>query len=100
MKTLPMKLVAVVCEALARVPLLQLLKAQGVHGYTLFPAEGTGAKGERPADIEEFVNIQLEVIVPDALADALVETLYRDFLPRFAAIVYVTEVQVLRPERF
>ncbi|MEJ5238718.1 MAG: hypothetical protein WHT82_10180 [Limisphaera sp.] len=100
MKTHPMKLVTVVCEALARGPLLQLLKSHGVHGYTLFPVEGTGARGERPADIEEFANIQVEVIVPAAVADALVEKLHRDFLPQFAAIVYVTAVEVLRPEKF
>jgi nitrogen regulatory protein PII len=100
MKTYPMKLVTVVCEALARVPLLSLLHSQGVHGYTLFPVEGTGTKGERPADIEEFANIQVEVIVPPPVAEALTEKLYREFLPHYAAIIYLTDVQVLRPEKF
>jgi nitrogen regulatory protein PII len=95
-----MTLVTVVCEALARQPLLELLHAMGIRGYTLFPVEGAGAKGDRPADIEEFGNIQVEVILPAEAAAKLMERLSAEFLPRFAAIVYGTEVRVLRPEKF
>jgi len=45
MKTHPMRLVTIVCEALAREPVKQLLVETGAHGYTLFPVEGAGAQG-------------------------------------------------------
>lgn len=100
MNTYAMKLVTVVCEALARQHLVRLLIEEGAHGYTLFPVAGTGAKGSRIADIEEFSNLQVEVIVPPQVADRLLERLQRDFLPHFAVIVYETDVRVLRPEKF
>lgn len=96
----PMTLVTVVCEALARQPLLDLLRDMGVQGYTLFSVEGTGSKGDRPADIEEYGNIQVEVILPTPEAEALIQQLAERFLPRFLAIVYTSEVRVLRPGKF
>lgn len=100
MNTHPMKLVTIICEALARERLTRLLAEEGAHGYTLFAVEGTGAKGSRVADIEEFANIQVEVIVTSTVAERLLERLQREFFPHFAMIAYETEVQVLRPEKF
>lgn len=95
-----MKLVTVICEALAREPLIVLIEDAGAHGYTLFSVEGKGAKGNRPGDIAEFGNIQLEVILTDASAEKLVDRLAADFFPRFAAVAYVSDVTVLRPQKF
>ena len=95
-----MKLVTIVCEALARQPVTRLLLEEGAHGYTLFPVEGIGAKGARVADMQEFGNIQIEVIVPPAVAEKVLARLQRDVLPHFAVIVYETDVRVLRPHKF
>lgn len=100
MNTHPKKLVTIVCEALARERLTRLLAEEGAHGYTLFAVEGTGAHGSRVADIEEFTNIQVEVLVTAEVAERLLARLHRDFLPHFAAIVFESDVCVLRPERF
>lgn len=95
-----MKLVTIVCEALTRERLTLLLAEEGAHGYTLFAVEGTGARGSRVADIKEFTNIQVEVIVRPEVAERLLARLQRDFFPHFAMIAYETDVRVLRPEKF
>lgn len=95
-----MKLVTIVGEALARERLTRLLAEEGAHGYTLFTVEGTGARGSRVADIEEFANIQVEVIVTPVVAEGLLTRLQRDFFPHFAMIAYETDVRVLREEKF
>jgi nitrogen regulatory protein P-II 2 len=100
MNTHPMKLVTVICEAFAREPLTALLQEIGAHGYTLFTVEGSGAKGPRVADIEEFANIQVEVIVQPEVAEKLLTCLGKDFFPRYAMIAYESDVQVLRREKF
>jgi nitrogen regulatory protein PII len=63
MQTHAMKLLTIVCEAHARGPVLDLLRSAGAHGWTLFPVEGDGAGGGRPADIPEFTNLQIQVVV-------------------------------------
>jgi len=100
MKTHPMKLVTIVCEALARERMTKLLTEEGARGYTLFSVEGVGAKGSRVADIEEFANIQIEVIVTEAVAQRLLERVSRDLLPHYAMIVYELDARVLRQEKF
>ena len=72
----------------------------GAHGCTHFEVEGDGSKGERPADIREFANIQIEVILPAERASALLERLQKELFSRYAMIAYETEVRVLRADKF
>jgi nitrogen regulatory protein P-II 2 len=100
MTTHPMKRVTIVTEALAREAIKPLLLEIGAHGYTLFAVEGAGARGERPADIAEFGNIQIEVVLQPAVAEKLLDRLHREFFPRYAMIAYETDVRVLRRDKF
>lgn len=100
MNTHSMKLVTIISEALAREPIKRLLREVGAHGYTLFPVEGDGSQGRRAADIQEFANIQIEVIIPPAVAGKLLDRLEKEFFPKFAMVAYETNVRVLRREKF
>lgn len=95
-----MKLVTVICESLARAPLLRLLSEVGAHGYTLFDVEGDGRQGRRSGDIQEFANIQVEVIVQPEVAGKLLERLQQEFFTRFAMVAYEADIRVLRKEKF
>jgi nitrogen regulatory protein PII len=96
----PMKLVTIVCEAYAREPVTALLREVGAQGWTLFTVEGEGARGGRPADIPEFANIQIEVVVRPEVATVVLERLARDFFRRYAMIAYEADVRVLRTGKF
>lgn len=100
MKLHSMKLVTIVCEALARSAVTELLSTIGAHGFTLFPVEGMGAQGSRVADIEEFANIQIEVVLPADRAHELLARLERDFFARFAMIAYAMDIEVIRNSKF
>ncbi len=95
-----MKLVTIVCEAYAKEAVTKLLHEVGAHGYTLFPVEGDGSRGKRPADIPEFANIQVEVIVQTEVAGKLLQRLGQDLFPRYGMIAFESEVRVLRPGKF
>ena len=95
-----MKLVTIVCEAYAKEAVKKLLREVGAHGCTIFDVEGDGSHGERPADIREFANIQIEVIVPPNVAQTLLERLEKEFFPRYAMIAFEGDVRVLRKEKF
>ncbi len=100
MNTYSMKLVTIICESLAREPLKKLLTAAGAHGYTLFTVEGDGIHGQRRAEIREFANIQVEVIVPPVVAEKILAQLEQDFFKKFAMVAYETDVRVLRQDKF
>ena len=100
MNTHPMKLVTIVCEAYAKEAVKKLLREVGAHGCTIFDVEGDGSHGERPADIREFANIQIEVILPPERAEDLLQRLEKGFFARYAMIAYETDVRVLRANKF
>ncbi len=100
MTTHVMKLVTIVCEAYAKLAVTKLLRDVGAHGYTLFAVEGDGSRGRREADIPEFANIQVEVIVPPEVAQDLLARLEREFFPRYGMIAFESDVRVLRPNKF
>lgn len=95
-----MKLVTIVCEAHARDAVTRLLRQVGAHGWTLFPVEGDGSQGRRPADIPEFANIQVEVVVKPEVAERLLGTLGSEYFPRYAMIAFESDVRVLRSGKF
>ena len=95
-----MKLVTIVCESYAKEAVKKLLREVGAHGCTHFEVEGDGSKGERPADIREFANIQIEVILPPESAEQLLKRLQEELFPRYAMIAYETEVRVMRADKF
>lgn len=100
MTTHPVKHVTIISEALARTPLKLLLQEVGAHGYTLFTVEGDGAQGLRTADIQEFANIQIQVIVAPTVAEKLLTRLEQEFFPKFAMVAYETDIRVLRRAKF
>ena len=98
--THPMKRVTVVCEKHARGPVLELVAAVGAHGWTLWEVEGSGHQGMRTADIPEFTNIQVEVVVRPPVAERLLTRLRDELFPRYAMIAWETDVRVLRAGKF
>ncbi len=100
MQTHPMKLITIVCEAYAQEAVLKLLQEVGAQGYTLFPVQGAGAQGIRPADIPEFANIQVEVIVKPEVAEHLLLHLEQVLFPQFGMVAFESDVRVLRKGKF
>ncbi len=96
----PMTLVTIVCEKLAREAVTRLLRDVGAHGWTLWEVEGSGAQGSRTGDIPEFTNIQVEVIVPPAVAETLLTRLEKEFFKRYAMVAYGSDISVMRREKF
>lgn len=100
MTTYPMKRVTIICEALAREDVLRLIEDTGAHGWTLWEVQGSGSQGRRAADIPEFANIQVEIILQPDVAESLLTRLSAELFPNFAMVAYETEIRVLRPSKF
>jgi nitrogen regulatory protein PII len=96
----PKKLITIVCEAIARETLAALLRDCGAKGYTVHAVEGWGAKGSRFADIPEDANIEIKTIVGEEKAACILQRLSSEVMPRFATVAYLSDVEVLRPEKF
>jgi hypothetical protein len=94
------RLLTVVTEASLERSLLADLAVLGARGYTITDARGQGHRGKRALDWEHGGNIRLEVICDAALAARLVAHLRERYYDHYAMVLFVQDVEVLRPEKF
>jgi nitrogen regulatory protein PII len=93
-------LLTVIGEAALEKKLLADLEALGAPGWTVSDARGRGGRGVRSAGWDTEGNIRLEVICARELAERIAEHLQRSYYANFAMVCYLSEVQVLRPDKF
>lgn len=94
------KLLTVICEADIERKLADDVMSLGAHGYTVTEARGRGAGGERDAAWAPSGNIRMEVICEAAVAQAIVERLRRHYFDYFSMVLYLSDVEVLRDDKF
>jgi nitrogen regulatory protein PII len=99
MKTANLILLTIIAEDELERRLIEDLKQLGVRGYTVCRVRGEGDHGVR-ASQWEGENIKLEVIVDSDLADTVCEHVANNYFPKFATILYLLPVQVLREAKF
>ena len=99
MKLFPFKKVSIVAERVLRDQLLDLIRDEGATGHTLLAAEGEGSRGVHATDFEGR-HVQIEVIASPRTAGRILARIEAEFLENFAVIAYLSEVEVLRREKF
>lgn len=94
------KLLTVVTEAALENVLVKDFETLGVRGYTIIDARGKGSRGTRDAAWGESSNIHVEIVCDEATAAAIADHLQSRYYQDYAMILFVSEVAVLRPEKF
>jgi len=94
------KLLTVITEAALENILTKDLERLGVHGYTITDARGKGSRGTRNAAWGESSNIRVEVVCDAATAEAIAAHLQARYYDNYAMILFVSDVAVLRLEKF
>lgn len=94
------KLLTVITESALESRLISDLEKLGAHGYTITDARGKGGRGVRNASWDASGNIRMEVICNEKTADAVANHLRERYYDNYAMILTVTDVEVLRPEKF
>jgi hypothetical protein len=72
----------------------------GIRGYTISDARGKGSRGVRDAAWDESKNIRIEILCARQQAEGLLAHLQQRYYSSYAMVVYMSEVEVLRPEKF
>lgn len=100
MEQFPRRLLTVVTEAALERELLAEFDALGVRGYTITDARGKGARGRRQSEWSQQGNIRIEIVCDPALAERVALRLRERYYHHYAMIVFLQDVDVLRPEKF
>ncbi|ACO46683.1 hypothetical protein DEDE109153_16075 [Deinococcus deserti] len=99
MKTVILRRVTVIAEALLEERLVRDLRRFGSRGHTISDVRGQGSRGVRASEWEGR-NVQLETIVSPQVAQALLEYLAATYFEHYAVIAYVQDVEVVRGEKY
>jgi nitrogen regulatory protein PII len=94
------KLLTVITEAAIEKDLCADLERLGAHGYTVTDARGKGHQGVRAASWEPSGNIRVEVVCTGETAHAIAAHLEKTYYANYAMILYLSDVEVLRPGKF
>lgn len=99
MQTITLTKVTIIAEAILRERLIEVVLDAGATGYTCSHAEGEGSRHIRSGDLPGE-NIRIETIVSEPVADRLLARLSTEYFPHFALIAYLSEVRVIRGEKY
>ena len=100
MKLYDVKLLTITCEILAQRNVIDILKNHKITGYTSYEVEGNGEKGLRGQGIQAEKNIKMEIIIREEKLSDVIEDISRTLFPDFTIILYVSDVGVVRTEKF
>lgn len=95
----PVKLVTIVAEDTVEATLLADIMSAGAKGYTVQRVQGRGLRRLRDNEWEGE-NVRIETLVRDDVAEAIFEKLCTDYFEKFAITAYVSEVSVVRPQKY
>lgn len=93
-------LLTIISESALEKKLAADLEHLGAPGWTITDARGRGHHGARNADWGSEGNIRVEIICARELAERIVSHLQERYYDNYAMVCYLSQVEVLRPERF
>lgn len=94
------KLLTIVTEAVLEAPLVKVLQQLGAHGYTVCDARGGGSHGVQGGGWSFEGNIRVDVVCDATVAEAIAAHCQQAYLPHYGLILYVSDVGVLRADKF
>lgn len=94
------KLLTIITEATLEGVLVKDIERLGASGYTIIDARGKGHRGVRHATWEASSNIRIEIVCSTETAESIVAHLKTHYYENYAMILFLTDVTVLRPEKF
>jgi hypothetical protein len=93
------KLLTIVAESGLEKRLVSLLHDAGSRGYTVSAAHGEGHRNQRAGDISGG-NIRLESVLNDTVLEEVLKKLAADYFPHYAVSAWISDVEVVRDERY
>ena len=99
MKTVALRKVTIVAEALLESRLLGDVRDCGARGFTLTEARGEGSRGVRASEWEGR-NVRIETLVSPEVADRILAHVAEVYFPHFAVVAWVEHVEVVRGEKY
>ena len=94
------KLLTIITESGLENALKRDFERLGINGYTIVIARGAGHRGERLGNWDGSTNIRIEIVCTEEVGAEIAQHLYQHYYENSGMISYLTDVDVLRPNKF
>ncbi|MEL6437420.1 MAG: hypothetical protein AAFP99_11575 [Pseudomonadota bacterium] len=104
--TQPATKTVIVTEKVIADDVIAVIEEMGASGYTITPTGGKGARGVRSTSsraqvIDAFSNVKIDVITAEkAMGERIADAVADRFFTNYSGIVYLEQVEILRPHKF
>jgi nitrogen regulatory protein P-II 2 len=99
MANINFKLVTVISEPVLANSLVTTIRSLGATGFTISDVHGEGS-GEKSSGEVPNEKVKIEVIADVDLARKIMDEIAKNYFLNYSLIVYASDIQVIRPEKF
>ncbi len=99
MNSTPLKMVVIVAEPVLESRLVSELRELGAKGFSIVEGRGEGSRHAHATDVPGS-NVRIETIVPDDVADRIMEHVSQTYFANYSFIAYVINVAVARSAKY
>ncbi|MCZ8343033.1 MAG: hypothetical protein O9301_08380 [Leptospira sp.] len=99
MKLEKAKLVTIIADEAIESKIIEELHAVAVKGFTVTEARGEGLNQNHNSSWEGK-NIRIETLASESKANRIIEIMADKYLEKYAMILFCSDVQVFRKDRF
>ena len=99
MNTSPLKLITIVAEPVLEDRISAEIKSLGARGYHVSSVHGEGSRGMRASEVPGD-SVRIETVVSAPVADRILAHIAEQYFPHYAVITYVSDVGVVRGEKY
>lgn len=97
--------VTIIAERLLQAKITALLDATGASGYTVVEGSGKGhhltRTHDRPSIVRDFDIVRIEFVMTDGEhAREIAQQIADTYFKQYSGIIYISQVEVLRPDLF
>lgn len=99
MANLNFKLVTIISEPVLSKSLIKTIRSLGAKGFTISDVHGEGT-GEKSSGEVPNEKVKVEVVADADLAKRIMAEIAKSYFPNYSLIVYASDIQVIRHEKF
>jgi len=99
MNSTPLKMVVIVAEPVLETRLVTELRELGATGFSIVDGRGEGSRHSHASEVPGS-NVRIETIVPDDVAERIMEHVSAHYFTNWSLIAYVIDVAVARGAKY
>lgn len=98
-KNTKFKLVTIISEPVLSNSLITTIRGLGAKGFTMSDVHGEGPGDKNSGEVPSE-KVKIEIVVEQSLSEKIMSEIAKNYFANYSLIVYASDIQVIRHEKF